>query len=573
MTQGEQQHSGIASAATTAVKEPRCQFEQADGVEPRGTSSSSSSLSRASSSLPSSPLGQGEDINMSQMPTAHLRHRQLQQQHNSTTSEHGSSGDVRTLLHFVNLASDDIKAALDGSSSSSSINGTSANTDNRIDSHPMYAADSLISSSLSSPSSSPTSFPPNLDKVDNTSSASSFDFRFLGNSVAAAAHHQSTTTTTNDLSRDFTNKTCAVAPNVVNAEKMDRDFETKSYKPDMLIMDVPLKDHLQMSSDLNFNSERSSFDAKRGGGIHGDGSHSNTKPHGLILPFQEDKKDCSPSAVPRDNPVPLRKRRLPASFWQEPGKSENHKPRQEALSALHPSQSASSSLQFPSNLNPNSPPHNFSSNMPLMSPLTLNQHHHSESSRLGGGHHNFMSEKGYLYHQNNPLHNNNDSCCSSSPMSNLGLSFHYASNSSLPVTPCLDSLQHRSLALSHGCGSLCSCHLHNNNNSNNNGNYFYEHHGMYSRSQGEFSSLLNSAAAAAAAASSPNAALSRWHNHAQSLHAAADARDLCHHAQLPRVLKPIATKTMSSYPPRFHPIFTWRTYLHFHMGFEYWEKI
>ena len=497
MTQGEeqQQHSGVASAYAS-LKEPR-QPEANNGVESSGTSSFDSSSSVSS-------VSRGE---MEQMPPRYSGTGSQQKTQHPTSSE---AGDVRTLLHFVNLASDDIKAALDSSTSTTSTSAT-----RKVDVGQVMTAGHEKLTSQDSHMSLTTS-PKSLlssDKIDT-----SFDFRFLGNSVAQ---------NTDDNTRG---KTCAVAPVSVNVvEKLERDFhETKPFKPDMLIMDVPLKEHLQMSScgiqgDSKVNLDKSLFD-KRGG--YGDSA----KPHGLISPFCEDKKDGGP----RDNPVPLRKRRLPASFWQEPGKSENHK--------TAPSSSAAG-LNFPGNLSPTAS-HNFK--MPMLSPLTLP---HGNDSRLGN---NPLSEKGFLYPNSGVSNNNNETCCSS----NLGLSFHYASSSALPVTPCMDSLQHRSMALS--CGSLCSCHLNNMNNSN----YFYDHHhnhGLYPRSQGEFSSLLNSAAAAAAAAAaasgtSPTSPLSRsWHHHAQSLHS--DSREICHHT-LPRVLKPIPTKTMSSYPPRFHPIFT-----------------
>ncbi|XP_072032288.1 uncharacterized protein [Amphiura filiformis] len=492
MTQGEeQQHSGIASASS-AVKDPRTRQPQAvadNGVESTGTSSFGIPSSSSSSSL-----SYDNEMTMEQI-SSHFS--QSMQQNLHSTSE---AGDVRTLLHFVNVASDDIKAALDTTS-------TTLKSDNGHTLIPDHERRVPENGQISS-STSPTTFSPN-EKLD-----SAFDFRFLGNSVAQTLDNDETTR----------GKTCAVAPVNVNTEKFD-NRETKGYKPDMLIMDVPLKEHLQMSSciqgDSKVNLDKSLFD-KRYGDIG--------KPHGLITPFLGDKKDGV-----SDNPVPLRKRRLPASFWQEPGKSENHKTAPTSLSPPN----------YPSNhgnLSPTSQQSNFK--IPMLSPLS--PLHYGNESRFG----NNLPEKGFLY-PGSLNNNSNDSCCAAAG-SNLGLSFHYTSTA-LPVTPCMDSLQHRSMALS--CGSPCSCHLNNMNNSN----YFYEHHhnhGLYPRSHGEFSSLLNSAAAAAAAAaaaSSPSSSLSRWHHHPQSLHS--DSHELCHHT-IPRVLKPIPTKTVSSYPPRFHPIFT-----------------
>lgn len=225
------------------------------------------------------------------------------------------------------------------------------------------------------------------------------------------------------------------------------------------------------------------------------------------------------------NAVPLRKRRLPASFWQEPkGKSDNHKmltrPADHPLDGQprsfvhHPGLSLFGQLK-----------------LPVPSPLSAG---HLDFD-FGLGRHFCGDKNPFVY----------PSTSTASPFLNLNMP--YRPHLPMGVPNNVDERHRHGLHVP--CGNnVCMCHLQNL--------------AAYSSSVCDPSSQSASGLFGRSPTippvspmdSTPSSALAlnRW----SAMQSIDTSPELLGGYPMARVLKPIPTKSLTSYPPRFHPIFT-----------------
>lgn len=203
-----------------------------------------------------------------------------------SSSENGR--DIKNLVRFVNSASNDIKEAMDKSSNvPKSSSSTSA-----VSSNPSF---------------------PYFDHIRDDKRRTMMSYFNSRDSV-----------TTNPL------KVLKVEPlNVVKVKPLDNtsSVETENKdkgiiaKHDKIPSDNPPSKRIKMSEE-EYCKETGNFPSN-GSGTIGENSRNSSQHQSQTLKGNalSERKDVF------TNPVPLRKRRLPASFWQEPGKSENHRPK------------------------------------------------------------------------------------------------------------------------------------------------------------------------------------------------------------------------------------------------------
>ncbi|XP_033641352.1 uncharacterized protein LOC117301458 [Asterias rubens] len=441
MTQGDQQQhpSGTTTAACSS-----CPKDVADSTsESRGISP---------------PVETVSSSGMDGHHPHHYHHPHYHKEHTAPTSD----GDVKTLLHFVNLASSDIKAALDKSAPirKSSENRKFLQKQLKRSPPPFFNEDEIYKSS-----SAPVS-PPVVTHDNHGFSAQ----RFISNlnSSPPSTNHQSSS------SLHFSERLMASA-------SLHRDHIKNS--------------DLNLIKELTFGNIHRGTDqilSKMTSNSYRDKQHISSGREFTdmaTLNHEEGGKN-------RENPLPLRKRRLPASFWQEPGKSENHKTTPGAMAGISP---INASLKFP-----------------LLSSLTQG-----------------FTDSRPTSLDKNAIYPSSDHQCFPA-----GQSFMPSLSNSLNT----ESYLNRTLNFPYS--SICSCHQHTEL-------YGYDHHGpacatYASRHGGDAPGIFSSIGPTGLISSS------RWH--VPSL--TTDRPDLCHPSAAPRVVKPIPTKSISSYPHRYHPIYT-----------------
>ncbi|XP_038071411.1 uncharacterized protein LOC119740239 [Patiria miniata] len=441
MTQGDQQHpTEMTGAAGSGSSCP----EDADAAE-RGSSS---------------PQEERDRIAMEdRLHHAHQHHftHHHQQPPEQTTA---ADGDVKTLLHFVSLASSDIKAALDKSAPSNARKSSSVDNINR-----KFPQKQLLKKSPISNFTGSEVYRGDDPYFNSRRFAASLNSPQSPGIQSGALHFSERLMASASLHRDHLIKNSDLLKELTFGSGIRRD------------LDQPL---------FGRRGSTRYHDHRRSAGLSGREFTDMAK---LDRSGEAERPDS-------DNPLPLRKRRLPASFWQEPDRSENHKTIPSTITGLSPV-NLSSNLKFP-NLLPS-----LAQGFTDSRPTSLDK---------------------------NAIYPSGDQCYS-------GLNLPFPP----PLSNSLNRDNYLNRALNFQYSSICSCSQHTEL-------YSYEHGpacaAYAARHGGETPGIFNPISA--------TGLLSRWHVPSQLT---TERAGMCH-PSAPRVVKPIPTKSITSYPPRYHPIYT-----------------